>query len=62
MTIEQVLTKSETAKLLRCSVETLDRLHRQGRGPERVYVGSQVRYRLAKVIEFLDSSSERRPA
>lgn len=54
---EQVLDKRETAHLLKISTETLDRLHRQGRGPERCYVGHQVRYLLSQVVSWLEETS-----
>lgn len=51
---DRVLTKQEAAKVLKLSTETLDRFARKGIGPPRAQVGGQVRYRLSRLLEWLD--------
>jgi len=59
---ERLLTKSDAAKFLLISVETLDRLERRKQGPPRIRIGHQVRYRLTALLAYLDSLTARRPA
>ena len=49
-----LLTVEETARLLRCSVSSLNKWRLIGRGPHFVYVGSRVRYRPADIAEYVD--------
>ncbi|MEV0947871.1 helix-turn-helix domain-containing protein [Rhodococcus sp. NPDC049939] len=50
-----LLTRRETAELLRISVRTLDQLAATGTGPPRCPVGGSVRYRRADVLAWIDA-------
>lgn len=54
-----VLTKNETAKLLKISPRTLDRLHLNGTGPGRCSVGRQPRYLRESVLTWLQQQVAR---
>jgi excisionase family DNA binding protein len=49
----ELLTAAETARLLRCSLRTLDRERADGRGCPFVRIGARVRYRRADVESFI---------
>jgi excisionase family DNA binding protein len=49
----ELLTAVETARLLRCSLRTLDRERAEGRGCPFVRIGGRVRYRKADVEAFV---------
>jgi predicted DNA-binding transcriptional regulator AlpA len=57
-TNDRVMTKRDTAIFLGISVETLDRLDRKGDGPDRFYVGSQVRYLLSRTLAWLSQQDK----
>jgi hypothetical protein len=48
-----LLTVSEVAELLRCSVSSLNKWRLTGDGPSFVYVGRRVRYRPVDVASFV---------
>jgi len=50
---ETLLTARETARLLRCSLRTLDRERADGRGCPFVRIGGRIRYRRADVEAFV---------
>jgi len=50
---ETLLTAGETARLLRCSLRTLDRERADGRGCPFVRIGGRIRYRRADVEAFV---------
>jgi len=49
----ELLTAAEVARLLRCSLRTLDRERSDGRGCPFVRIGSRIRYRRADVDAFV---------
>ena len=49
-----LLTRRETAELLRTSTPTLERWHAEGRGPRSRLVGRRRLYRLADVLAFAE--------
>ena len=49
----ELLTALETARLLRCSLRTLDRERADGRGCPFVRIGRRIRYRRADVEAFV---------
>ena len=49
----ELLTALETARLLRCSLRTLDRERAEGRGCPFVRMGGRIRYRRADVEAFV---------
>ena len=51
----RLLTQSETAKLLRLSERTLERLRLQGGGPLYVKAGRAVRYRETDLEAWIDA-------
>ncbi|WP_366869498.1 helix-turn-helix domain-containing protein [uncultured Roseobacter sp.] len=55
---EHYLTKSETAKLLSKSSQTLDRWHRLGTGPQRTRIGKTVLYRKDSLENWLQSQQQ----
>jgi excisionase family DNA binding protein len=48
-----LLTAAETARILRCSLRTLDRERADGRGCPFVRIGGRIRYRRADVEAFV---------
>ena len=48
-----LLTATETARLLRCSLRTLDRERSDGCGCPFVRIGARIRYRRADVEDFI---------
>ena len=50
---ETLLTASETARYLRCSLRTLDRERADGRGCPFIRIGGRIRYRRADVEAFV---------
>jgi excisionase family DNA binding protein len=50
---ETLLTAAETARLLRCSLRTLDRERADGRGCPFVRIGGRIRYRRADIETFV---------
>jgi excisionase family DNA binding protein len=50
---ETLLTPGETARLLRCSLRTLDRERAEGRGCPFVRIGGRIRYRRADIESFI---------
>ena len=57
---EALLTASETAQYLRCSLRTLDRERADGRGIPYVRIGGRIRYRRADVEAFVEAHVRRR--
>ena len=51
--IDPLLTVRETARLLRCSVSSLNKWRLTGDGPRFVYVGSRVRYRPSDIAAYV---------
>jgi hypothetical protein len=49
----ELLTAVETARLLRCSLRTLDRERAEGRGCPFVRMGCRIRYRRADIESFI---------
>ena len=49
----ELLTAAEVARLLRCSLRTLDRERSDGRGCPFVRIGGRIRYRRADVEAFV---------
>ena len=49
----ELLTALETARLLRCSLRTLDRERAEGRGCPFVRMGGRIRYRTEDVHAFV---------
>ena len=49
----ELLTAAEVARLLRCSLRTLDRERADGRGCPYVRIGRRIRYRRADVEAFV---------
>jgi excisionase family DNA binding protein len=56
-----LLTASETAQYLRCSLRTLDRERANGRGIPYVRIGGRIRYRRADVEAFVAAHVRGRP-
>ena len=52
---ETLLTARETARLLRCSLRTLDRERADGLGCPFVKIGGRIRYRRADVEAFVEA-------
>ena len=50
---EALLTAPEAARLLRCSLRTLDRERADGRGCPFVRIGGRIRYRRVDVESFI---------
>ena len=49
----KLLTALETARLLRCSLRTLDRERADGRGCPFIRIGGRIRYRLADIESYI---------
>ena len=58
--LDEYLTKSELASILRKSTRTLDRWDLTGDGPPKVQIGRTVLYRTESVSEWLHSCERRR--
>ena len=58
--LDEYLTKSELATILRKSTRTLDRCDLTGDGPPKVQIGRTVLYRRESVAEWLRSCERRR--
>jgi hypothetical protein len=55
--LDQLLTVNEAAKILRCSVASLNRWRLTGEGPRFIYVGRRVRYARAALAAFIAAST-----
>lgn len=55
--LDQLLTVNEAAKILRCSVASLNRWRLTGEGPRFVRVGRRVRYARAALAAFIAAST-----
>jgi excisionase family DNA binding protein len=54
-----LLTVQEVARILRCSVSSLNKWRVSGRGPRFVRVGSRVRYRINDVATWVAAQTRR---
>jgi hypothetical protein len=57
--LDQLLTVNEAAKILRCSVASLNRWRLTGEGPRFIYVGRRVRYARTALAAFINASTRR---
>jgi predicted DNA-binding transcriptional regulator AlpA len=56
---DPLLTESEAAEALNCSVHTLRRRRKDGKGPKRVQVGDKVfRYRMSSLRAYVEENTE----
>jgi predicted DNA-binding transcriptional regulator AlpA len=61
--VDPVLTRKETARALKVSIPTLDRMHLAGTGPKRLRLSARrVGYRLSDLIAWMERSAEGRAA
>ncbi len=52
-----LLTTRETARFLKISKKTLERMRVEGRGPKFIKVGRNVRYRLDALHEWIETNT-----
>lgn len=57
MNEDEVLTKEDLAKMLKIGVRTIDRMRKEGM--PYFNIGSNVRFRREKVIEWLEKRTEK---
>ena len=60
--LEPVITTSELADYLGVRVQAIYDLRNDGRGPNGIRVGREIRYRVSDVLRWLDSLHEPEPA
>ena len=51
----KIMTKDETALMLRCDIRTLDRLRATGGGPRSFKIGKNRMYRLSDVERWVEN-------